>query len=231
MATTQIGKFIKGVFSIHNLFKNVFMKFYFQNIVGNINNPFSIHHSTIFRNERQISIGSNVFIGKDITLNGRSKNHPYGIVLGESTYLKGNSYIDAYGGMIEFKGSSNLSQFSLIAGQGKVTIGKYVIFGSHCIVLSSNHIFNSLEVPYMFQGDIVAPVVIEDNVWIGAGSIILSGTKIGRNSVIGAGSIVNKTVPPNCLYVNKLGRRIVRELNTGERKNYAQYRNKLFNVR
>ena len=45
------------------------------------------------------------------------------------------------------------------------------------------------------------PVIIEDNVWIGGGSIILAGVTIGKNSVIGAGSIVVKSIPPNCIAV------------------------------
>ncbi len=45
------------------------------------------------------------------------------------------------------------------------------------------------------------PVVIEDRVWIGGGSILLPGVTIGENSVIGAGSVVNRSIPPNCVAV------------------------------
>lgn len=43
------------------------------------------------------------------------------------------------------------------------------------------------------------PVEIKDNAWIGAGSILLPGVTIGENSVIGAGSVVNRTIPANCI--------------------------------
>ena len=43
------------------------------------------------------------------------------------------------------------------------------------------------------------PVTIEDNVWIGGGAIILPGVTIGKNAVIGAGSVVNKSIPENCV--------------------------------
>lgn len=45
------------------------------------------------------------------------------------------------------------------------------------------------------------PITIEDNVWIGGGAIILPGITIGQNSVIGAGSVVTKSIPANCLAV------------------------------
>ena len=45
------------------------------------------------------------------------------------------------------------------------------------------------------------PVEIKDNAWIGAGSILLPGVTIGENSVIGAGSVVNRSIPANCIAV------------------------------
>jgi len=45
------------------------------------------------------------------------------------------------------------------------------------------------------------PVKIEDNVWIGGGAILLPGVTIGKNSVVGAGSVVTRSIPPNCVAV------------------------------
>lgn len=56
------------------------------------------------------------------------------------------------------------------------------------------------------------PVKIEDNVWIGGGVIILPGVTIGRNSVIGAGSVVNKSIPENCVAVGNPCR-VIRRIN------------------
>lgn len=63
------------------------------------------------------------------------------------------------------------------------------------------------------------PVTIEDNVWIGASSVILPGVKIGRNSVIGAGSVVTKDVPENVVAVGNPCR-VLREINERDKEFY-----------
>jgi len=63
------------------------------------------------------------------------------------------------------------------------------------------------------------PVTIEDNVWIGANSVILPGIKIGKNSVIGAGSVVTKDVPENVVAVGNPCR-VLREINDRDKEFY-----------
>lgn len=63
------------------------------------------------------------------------------------------------------------------------------------------------------------PVTIEDNVWIGSNSVILPGVKIGRNSVIGAGSVVTKDVPGNVVAVGNPCR-VLREINERDKEFY-----------
>jgi len=70
------------------------------------------------------------------------------------------------------------------------------MIGGHTYIIGSNHRFDSLELPFKFQGVTARGITIEDNVWIGGGSIVLDGVTIGRNSVIGAGSIVTKSSRP-----------------------------------
>ncbi len=79
---------------------------------------------------------------------------------------------------------------------GEVKIGSYVMMGPEVMIYTYGHQFNDLEKPMIFQGNSqVKPVIIEDDVWIGARVIILPGVTIGRGSIIGAGSVVTKDVP------------------------------------
>lgn len=79
---------------------------------------------------------------------------------------------------------------------GKVMIGKNVMMGPDVCVYAINHAFNRVDIPMNFQGFAPEkPVVIEDDVWIGARVIILPGVHIGTGAVIGAGAVVTKEVP------------------------------------
>lgn len=78
-----------------------------------------------------------------------------------------------------------------------VSIGKYVMMGQNCNIFTRNHKFEDISKPMCFQGfSDYKPVVIEDDVWIGANVIILPGIRIGKGSIIGAGSVVTKSVEP-----------------------------------
>lgn len=82
----------------------------------------------------------------------------------------------------------------------KVTIGNDVMMGPDCVILTSNHGMEMNGIPMWKQkSSEPKPVVIGDNVWIGARVIILPGVHIGSGSVIGAGSVVTKDVKPNSI--------------------------------
>ena len=80
---------------------------------------------------------------------------------------------------------------------GRVIIGKYVLMGPDVLILHRNHGFERLDIPMFFQDYSDEKTnIIEDDVWIGARVIIMPGVKLGKGSVIGAGSVVTKDVEP-----------------------------------
>jgi maltose O-acetyltransferase len=79
-----------------------------------------------------------------------------------------------------------------------IAIGDDVIIASHAVITSLTH---DKAADCFRQTTLRAPVVIEDNVWIGSGAIILPGVTIGRGSVIGASAVVTKDVPERSVVV------------------------------
>jgi acetyltransferase-like isoleucine patch superfamily enzyme len=79
---------------------------------------------------------------------------------------------------------------------GRIDIGKYTAMGYRCIVASEEHEFcDPPEEPFMSQGARINPVVIGDDVWIGANVVITGGVTIHDHSMIGAGAVVTHDVP------------------------------------
>jgi maltose O-acetyltransferase len=86
-----------------------------------------------------------------------------------------------------------------IVAQQQVEIGKRCLFGDHLYITDSDFHDISAETRHTGPGK-TTPTIIADNVWIGSRAIILKGVSIGENSVIAAGSVVTKNVPPNSIF-------------------------------
>jgi len=78
---------------------------------------------------------------------------------------------------------------------GRIIIGDYVHTGGNVMMFAFNHGFDDLETPTILQDYYDGNIVIDDDVWIGAGSVILAGVHIGKGAIIGSNAVVNKDVP------------------------------------
>jgi len=120
---------------------------------------------------------------------------------GNNVYLRPSSS--------DFKGLENMSvgdhvlipkNATFYCTEASLTIGNYVVFGPCPTIITGDH---RIDVVGKYMYDVCekspendAPVVIEDDVWIGANVTILKGVTIGRGSVVAAGAVINKSFPP-----------------------------------
>jgi len=93
---------------------------------------------------------------------------------------------------------------------GPVKIGNHVIFAQNVVASGLNHTYTDVNKPIHEQPIITSPIVVEDECWIAANVVITSGVTIGKHSVIAAGSIVTKNIPPYSLAVGNPARVIKR---------------------
>ncbi|WP_446785264.1 acyltransferase [Macellibacteroides fermentans] len=90
---------------------------------------------------------------------------------------------------------------SVIYGQGGTNIGNGVRIAAHCVIVPSNHIFDDPDEYIYKQGLSKKGIIIEDDVWLGAGVKVLDGVVIKKGCVFGANSVVTKSTEKNGIYV------------------------------
>jgi len=93
-----------------------------------------------------------------------------------------------------------LARDVLLTTNGGLHIGNRTMIGYRSQILSANHHVPPAGYPISRSGNIFSPVIIGDDVWIGAGCIILPGATIGQGSVVAAGSVVTKNLVPYGIY-------------------------------
>jgi len=125
---------------------------------------------------------------------------------------------EAYGkGRIVIGDDVQVNDMVHITACSEVVIGNGVLIASKVFISDSSHGsygegISDISLPPVERKLSNAPVYIEKNAWIGENVSILKGVRIGENSIIGAGSVVTKNVPPNCI-VGGVPAKIIKQLN------------------
>lgn len=137
-----------------------------------------------------ISIGKGTIIEPDCLLKCQ-----YGgsISIGKNCYISKGAQLVTHGGNIIIGNNSTVNPYTIIYGQGGTAIGDNVRIAAHCCIVPSNHIFSDVNNPIYLQGLSKKGIVIEDDVWVGAGVKVLDGVVIRKGCVIGANAVVTKS--------------------------------------
>lgn len=151
------------------------------------------------RHKYLISIGKTLTLGDNVEINALSK---HGVKIGDNVTILKNTIIECTGVIrelgegIEIGNNVGISQSCFIQVRGYVKIGSHVIMGPGVSIFSENHNTGSIEEYIINQGATRQGVTIEDGVWLGAKCLILDGVTVGQHSIVAAGSVVTKNIPP-----------------------------------
>jgi acetyltransferase-like isoleucine patch superfamily enzyme len=128
---------------------------------------------------------------------------PHGIEIGPGTIVMHGAILHVYNfrdmphSGIRIGRDSLIGEYSVIRGQGGVQIGDRVYTSPFTQIIAVNHVFDDPNRPFVEQGITAEGIIIEDDVWLGAGAIITDGVKVGKGAVVAAGAVVTKDVPPH----------------------------------
>ena len=103
-------------------------------------------------------------------------------------------------GRIELGSHVTVNSGCVIVSYARVQIGDHCLIGEYTSIRDANH-GTAVGQPMRCQDHVAAPIVIEDDVWIGRGSIILKGVHIGTGAIVGANSVVTSDVPSMAIVV------------------------------
>lgn len=113
------------------------------------------------------------------------------------------------GGTLEIGEAAYINYGCSISASKWVSIGPRCNVGTYCILIDND--FHHLEPERRNERPESHPIVLEENVWLGARVIVLRGVTIGKDSVVGAGSVVTKDIPPRSVAVG-MPARVIRQL-------------------
>jgi acetyltransferase-like isoleucine patch superfamily enzyme len=147
----------------------------------------------------QIKLGQGVYIDEGVYLHAC----PNGIEIGAGSIVMHGAILHVYNfrdmkqSGIKVGRDSLIGEYSVIRGQGGVSIGDRVYTSPFTQIIAVNHVFDNPNRPFVEQGITAEGIIVEDDVWIGASAVITDGVRIGKGAVIAAGAVVTKDVPPH----------------------------------
>ena len=176
------------------------------------------HHGALFVGKRVlITHPRNIFVGSNVKFEDGSEIQGLAtekmlfsdnVTIGRNTMIRPSSYygVGHIGKGLEIGTNSSIGPDGFIGCAGKVKVGKDVMIGPRVMIIAENHNFHSADKDIKAQGVHQQGIKIGDNVWIGANVTILDGVEVGSGSVIGASTILTKSVPENSIIYNKISR-------------------------
>lgn len=172
----------------------------------------------------RLRFADNIRLGQGVYLDEGSYLHacPNGIEIGPETIVMHGAVLHVYNfrempqSGIKIGRNSLVGEYTVIRGQGGVLIGDRVYTSPFTQIIAVNHVFDDPERPFVEQGITAEGIVIEDDVWLGAGAVITDGVRVGRGAVVAAGAVVTQDVPPHTV-VGGVPARVLKEI-TGEER-------------
>jgi acetyltransferase-like isoleucine patch superfamily enzyme len=165
----------------------------------------------------QVRLGGNVYLDQGVYLHAC----PQGITIGDNSFVMHGAILHVYNfrdlphAFIRVGSNSLIGELNVLRGQGGITIGDRVYTAPLVQLLAVNHVYQDPARPMIEQGITAEGIVVEDDVWIGAGAIVTDGVRIGKGAVVAAGAVVTQDVPAHTV-VGGVPARVIKTIDGGD---------------
>jgi acetyltransferase-like isoleucine patch superfamily enzyme len=173
----------------------------------------AIEKNVRLRYANYIRLGKGAYIDESVYIHAC----PAGVEIGPNTYVMHGAILHVYNfrdlphAGIRIGRDSLIGEYTVIRGQGGVTIGDRVYTSPMTQLIAVNHVFDDPNRPFVDQGITAQGIIVEDDVWLGANAVVTDGVRIGKGSVVAASAVVNKDVPPHSV-VAGVPARVIKEI-------------------
>jgi galactoside O-acetyltransferase len=202
------GMILSLLSGLPSIFGTVLRGKVYRSIFGSVGKDCFIEKNTCFRVPRRIFLGDRVYIEENAFLTAPLPDGT--IKLGNDVRIHRNTLVNPGIGKIVLHERVVVGPYSTLIGDGDIEIAKNSLLANMVQLITANHVFDDPLTPIRNQGVTIGRIEIGEDVWIGAHTLVLPGVEIGNRSVIGAGSIVTKDIPPYSVAVGAPARVIKR---------------------
>jgi acetyltransferase-like isoleucine patch superfamily enzyme len=173
----------------------LFRKIFFGGMFRNAGRGVIYGRGLVLRHPGKISIGERVSIDDDVLLDASGAGEK-GISLGDGVIVSRSCVLQGKTGPLTIGNRADIGCNCIFSSVSGIEIGQSTLIAGHCYIGGGRYRSDRLEIPMMDQGTYSeGPVILGDDVWLGAGVIVLDGVRIGRGSIVGAGSVVTGKSP------------------------------------
>ncbi len=151
--------------------------------------------NVILRHPRRISIGDNTVIGDDVTLDAKGAQGD-GIRIGNDVFIGKGTLFSMLEGSIEIDDGTSIGTYCRIGAMTNTRIGKKALLAAYVYIVGADHESSRTDIPVIDQPNYSkGGAEISDGVWLGTKVTVMDGVTIGRDSIVGAHSLVNSDIP------------------------------------
>lgn len=163
-------------------------------LLGKVGRGVSFGTNVVLRHPHKIFIGENVVIDDNCVLDAKGESNQ-GLFIGSGSFIGRNTILSCKNGNIRLAEKVNMGFNCHIFSASNVSLGNNNLIAAYCYIIGGTHKMDRIDIPPLEQERTSLGIIMEDNLWLGAGVKVVDGVRIGRDSVIGTSAVVTKDIP------------------------------------